>query len=76
MSAENDAEKAALKEDLEVNMPPNEADPPAASNAAAKMDPETEPLNAAANPKVEFKSKTLYMQIIIFFTTFFCNRWI
>ena len=72
MSAENDAEKAALKEDLEVNMPPNEADPPAASNAAAKMDPETEPLNAAANPKVEFKSKSalIKMQIITFFITF------
>lgn len=58
MSAENasEQEKAKLKEESESNMPPNEADVPAASNAA-KMDvPETEPLTGAesADPKVKF----------------------
>ena len=54
MSAENDSEKARLSTDNETKMPPNEADPPVASDAAAKMDPETEPLNAASDPKVKF----------------------
>lgn len=48
MSAE--AEKVS-----DENMPPNEADPPAAAATAAKiLDPETEPLNAAPDPKVKF----------------------
>ena len=60
MSAVNDSEKERLKNDEEVadqTMPPNEADPPTASSAAAKMDPEAEPLNAAASAedtKVKF----------------------
>ena len=41
------------EESSDEKMPPNEAET-AASNAAAKMDPEAEPLHAAADPKVKF----------------------
>lgn len=41
------------EESSDEKMPPNEAEN-AASNAASKMDPETEPLNAEAEPKVKF----------------------
>jgi hypothetical protein len=51
-------EDGATKESTSDNkMPPNEADPPTASSAAAKMDPEAEPLAPAANSGDNVKVK-------------------